>query len=107
MLLESYQIVITESKFAIGGTEARPVVDVIGTITNRSPVSWKEIKFQVDFQDANGRRIDTGQTEPYSYVLPAGDGLSFKIGFKREFPETNYVSHTVRVVTAKDDRALW
>ena len=98
---------ITESKMAFGENNRGPRVDVIGTITNKSPVSWKEIKFQVDFQDSSGRRIDTGQMENYSYVLPSGDALSFKVGFRREFAETNYASHTVRVVSAKDDRARW
>lgn len=103
----SGQVQITESKIAFGETTNAATVAVIGTIKNGSPIPWKDILFQVDFQDANGQRVDAGQKEPYPYFLPAGDSLSFKVSFRREFPETNYVHYTIRVVSAKDGRAMW
>lgn len=103
----SGQVQITESKIAFGEATNGATVAVIGTIKNNSPIPWKDILFQVDFQDANGQRVDAGQKEPYPYFLPAGDSLSFKVSFRREFPETNYVHHTIRVVSAKDGRATW
>jgi len=103
----SGQVQITESKIAFGETSNSATVAVIGTIKNSSPIPWKDILFQVDFQDANGQRVDAGQKEPFPYFLPAGDSLSFKVSFRREFPETNYVHHTIRVVSARDGRAMF
>jgi hypothetical protein len=103
----SGQIEITDSKIIFGATSNGATVGVMGTIKNHSPIPWKEIHFQVDFQDANEQRVDTAQKEDYPFVLPASDSLSFKVSFRREFPETNYVHHTVRVVSAKDARTRW
>jgi hypothetical protein len=79
----------------------------MGTIKNTSPVPWKEIQFHVDFLDASGKRADVGEREDYNFRLPANGTSSFKVSFRREFPETNYAKHIVRVVTAKDARARW
>jgi len=101
------QIHITESRIAFGDTKSGATVAVIGTITNASRVSWKEIQFHVDFLDASGKRADVGEREEYSFRLPAGETSSFKVSFRREFPETNYITPVIRVVGAKDVRARW
>jgi hypothetical protein len=101
------QIGITEHAMAFGENRGIPMVNIIGTLSNKSPVPWTDLRFQIDVQNATGQRVDTGQVQHYSYVLPAGDALAFKVGFKREFPETNYVSYTIRIVSARDDRARW
>jgi hypothetical protein len=106
---ESYkdQIIITNSELAFGDTKSSATVAVMGTIKNTSPVPWKEIQFHVDFFDGQGRRADVGEREDYNFRLPANGISSFKVSFRREFPETNYVKHAVRVVSAKDARARW
>lgn len=101
------QIQITESSLAFGETKSGVTIAVMGTITNTSPVPWKEVQFHVDFFDADGKRVDVGQKEEYSFYLPAQDTTSFKVSFRREFPETNYVKHNVRVLAAKDARTRW
>jgi hypothetical protein len=101
------QIVIPESQIALGDTKSGATVAVIGTIKNASQVSWKEILFHVDFLDAEGKRVDVGEKEDYSFRLPAGETSSFKVSFRREFPETNYVKPVVRIVGAKDVRTRW
>ena len=101
------QIVISDSQIALGDTKSGTTVAVIGTIKNTSRVSWKEIQFHVDFLDAAGKRVDVGEREDYSFRLPAGETSSFKVSFRREFPETNYVKHVVRIVGANDVRARW
>ncbi len=68
---------------------------------------WKDAVLQVDFFDAAGKRIDVGQARQSGLLLPAGETNSFKASFRREFPETNYVKHVVRVVSAKENRAEW
>ena len=101
------QIQVTDSELAFGDTKSGGTIAVMGTVTNTSPVPWKEIQFHVDFFDAEGRRTDVGQKEEYSFYLPAKASTSFKVSFRREFPETNYTKHAVRVLTAKDARARW
>jgi hypothetical protein len=106
---ENYQnqIVITDSQMTFGDTKSGATIGVMGTIKNTSQVSWKEIQFHADFFDAQGKRTDVGEREDYSFRLPASGTSSFKVSFRREFPETNYVKHDVRVVAAKDSRARW
>jgi hypothetical protein len=101
------QIVITDNQLAFGETKSGKTVDVIGTIKNTSPISWKDIQFHVDFLDATGKRIDVGAKEQYSFFLPANGTSSFKVSFPMEFPETNYAKTVVNVSTAKDASARW
>jgi hypothetical protein len=101
------QILITDSQIVFGDTKSGATVAVIGNITNASQISWTEIQFHVDFLDAAGKRADVGQREEYSFRLPAGQATSFKVSFRREFSETNYVTPVVRVVSAKDVKARW
>lgn len=67
-------------------------------------MTWKDVVLHVDFYDVTGRRIDVGQSEVFRLYLPAGETNSFKASFRREFPETNYVKHVVRVVSAGENR---
>jgi hypothetical protein len=101
------QIVITDSQLVFGETKSGKTVDVIGTIQNTSPISWKEIQFHVDFLNATGKRIDVGHKEQYGFYLPAHGTSSFKVSLPMEFPETNYAKSVVSVSTAKDARARW
>jgi hypothetical protein len=101
------QIRIRDSQVAFGDSKSGATVAVIGTITNASRVSWTRIQFHVDFLDAAGKRTDVGEKENYDFRLPAGETSSFKISFRREFPETNYVTPVVCVVGARDVRARW
>jgi hypothetical protein len=101
------QIVIAESNPTFGDSKNGRTVGVIGTIKNNSPIPWKDIRFHVEFFDADGRRIDAAQKEQYEFYLPPRESLSFKVSFAREYPETNYVKHSVRVVAAKDARVKW
>jgi hypothetical protein len=101
------QIIVTESQLAFGDTKSSATVVVMGTIKNTSSVPWKDVQFHVDFFDASEKRADVGEKEDYSFHLPANETSSFKVSFRREFPEENYIKHNVRVVTAKDARARW
>jgi hypothetical protein len=101
------QIVVSDSRIAFGDTKSGETVAVIGTITNASRVSWRELQFHVDFLDVAGGRVDVGNKEDYSFRLPAGEASPFKVSFRREFAETNYAKPVVRIVGAKDARARW
>jgi hypothetical protein len=99
------QILISDSRITFGDTKSGSTVAVIGTIKNTSKVSWKEIQFHVDFLNAAGGREDVGEKDDYGFRLPASETSSFKVSFRREFPESNYVKAVVRIVGAKDERA--
>jgi hypothetical protein len=101
------QIVVTDSQIAFGDTKSSGTVAVIGTIKNKSHVPWKEVHFHVDFLDAAGKRVDVGEREADYFRLPADETSSFKVSFRREFAETNYVKPVVSVSGAKDARSRW
>jgi hypothetical protein len=101
------QVIVTESQLALGDTKSGATIAVLGTIKNNSPVPWEDIQFHVEFFDAQGRRVDVGDELEYSFRLSAHETSSFKVSFRREFPETNYVKHVVRVAGAKDAGLRW
>jgi predicted nucleic acid-binding Zn ribbon protein len=103
------ELAITESRIVFGEENKYPCVGVIGTVRNGSAVPWKEIRFHVEFRDAKGSVVDVGQSRPYrdEYEVPAGATLAFEVSFPRKYAQAGYVSHTVRIVAAKDARAKW
>jgi hypothetical protein len=101
------QVTVTDSKIEFGERKDGPIVAVIGTMRNDSEIPWQEVRFQVDFKDAAGKVVDTGQKHEYSFYIPAKESLPIKLSFRREFPETVYASQSVRVVSAKDARSRW
>lgn len=104
---ESYdaQIAVADTEIRFGDTKSGATVVVMGTIKNTSKISWKQIAFHVDFMDADGRRMDVAEKEEYFFRLPANATSSFKLSFRREFPEAEYKTADVRVVGAKDARS--
>jgi len=98
----------TEMKF---GEEARchegtyPTVAIIGKLENKSDVVWKDIVFETQIFNKQGKLIDTKQKEQYGFVVPAHGECSFKLSFPMEFPKAEYDSHKVFIRQAKDARA--
>ena len=105
--LYAEQIKVMESRIAFGESNSAPVVTVLGTMKNESGIDWTEVQFQVDFLNSEGNMVDAGQQREYFYVLPAGEESSFKVSFRREFPESRYASHRIRVIYAKDAKATF
>lgn len=97
-------IIETRMTFGVNGCEhTSSTVAVLGKIRNDSNISWKEIKLEVSFFDKTGKLIDTTQQEKYPFTAPANDESTFKLSFKREFPQESYNSFKLRVISAKDD----
>jgi succinate dehydrogenase flavin-adding protein (antitoxin of CptAB toxin-antitoxin module) len=91
--------------FGVTGCEHKsPTVAILGRIQNDSPVSWKDVRLEATFFDKEGRLIDATQKEQYSFMVAAKDNGTFKLSFQREFPETQYDSFKVRIISAKDER---
>ena len=99
------QITITESKMEFGQDQCGPVVAVVGKLKNSSPVDWKDVRIQVEFFDSKGKLMDAAQQNEYSSPrLPADQEIAFKVSFTRQFPEKEYASHKVCVISATDSR---
>jgi hypothetical protein len=45
-----------------------------------------------------------GRGKQYSFMVAAKDSGIFKLSFQREFPEAQYDSFKVRIISAKDER---
>jgi hypothetical protein len=101
------QITVTNTHIAFGETKNGATIAVLGEIRNNSPVPWKEINLHAHFTDTSDRTIDVATEDKYSFHLPAHSTSQFKLSFRREFPETNYAQHTIRVLSAKDSRSPW
>jgi hypothetical protein len=100
----SSQVNIVESKMEFGEDQNGPAVIVVGKVENLSPVDWKDVRFQVDFFNPKSQLFDTGQQETYTWRLPAGQECNFKVSYRRQFPQKEYASHKVRIVSAVDRR---
>ncbi len=83
---------------------------VVGTITNRTEVAWKDVGVEAQFFDKAGKQIDaiTVNTSDYHsvVVLPHGEA-AFKIEGKAARPESDYNSFKVTIRCARDARDLF
>jgi succinate dehydrogenase flavin-adding protein (antitoxin of CptAB toxin-antitoxin module) len=95
----------TKMVFGVSGCEHQsPTVAILGKIQNDSPVSWEDVKIEATFFDEDGTLIDATQKEKYSFMVASKDASTFKLSFKREFPEEQYDSFKVRIISAKDEK---
>ena len=109
-LLRDYadQITIVESKLEFGFEEdeqKHPTVAIVGKVKNSSNVDWKDVRLQAEFFNSKGDLIDAGQEQYRSPFLPANQEIGFKISFPRQFPESQYTNHKVRVFFAVDNKS--
>ena len=101
-------VIETKMVFGVSGGEHKsPTVVVLGKIQNDSLISWDDIKLEACFFDKNGTLIDAIQKEKYSFMVASKDTSTFKLSFKREFPEEKYDSLKVRIISAKDERKMF
>jgi hypothetical protein len=98
------EVRIFDTKMAFGEDACEPTVVIVGRVENRSPVNWKDVRFQVDIKNPRGEFVDTSQFEGITWRLPAGDTVGFKVSFRRLLPEKEYAEHTVRIISATDTR---
>lgn len=101
------QVHISKSELTFGQTDCGPSLVVLGNFKNDSDVTWKDVQLEVTFFDRDKKLIDTGQKNEYSFVLPAKSEAPFKVSIKREFPVDKYVSHAIRILKAKDAKAVF
>lgn len=99
------QIEIAKSEIKFGQDNNGPTVMVLGTMRNPTDVGWKEIRFEASFFDKDNKLIDATQECKYFFACPANDECEFSVSFRRQFPQEQYVSHKVRVLSARDARS--
>jgi hypothetical protein len=101
------QITISDSELKFGEKKSGETVAVIGTMSNKSSVPWKDVQIEVRFYDSNGKMIDSKQDKDYSFEVPANGNAAFKVSTLREFPKEQYVKCDVAIISARDARARW
>ncbi len=101
------EISVASSQFSHRVAGSNLLVTVVGTLTNRSSISWKDVTVEAQFSDQAGKLLDV---IPSSYstvvILPHGEA-GFKIEGKAAQPEADYASHKVFVRWAKDADSMW
>ena len=100
------QITITESRMEFGQDRCGPTIAVVGKMKNSSEMDWRNLCFQVEFFDSKGSLVDASQKKDdynSARLLPAGQELGFQVSIPRQFPEKNYASHKIRILSAVDN----
>jgi hypothetical protein len=101
------QITISGSELKFGEKKTGETIAVIGTMSNKSSVPWKDVQIEVRFYDINGKMIDSEQQKDYPFEVPADDIAAFKVSTLREFPKEQYVKYEVSIISARDARTRW
>ncbi len=105
------EIAIVSSQFSrrisVSGCDSNVnvYVTVVGTLTNRSNITWKDVGVEAQFLDKSGKQFDAITVNADGYrgttVLPHGEA-AFKIEGRAAQPESDYGTCKVIVRWAKD-----
>ena len=100
------QIEVVESRLVFGEGRCGPTVGVVGALRNASRTWWQGARLHVEFRDAEGKIVDAAHTEQFvgSYDVPGAATLAFEVSFERKYPQAQYATAAVRIVSAKDAR---
>ena len=102
------EINVVNSQFSQRMSGSNLLVTVVGTLTNKSEVGWKDVGVEAQFFDKSGKLIDaiTVNTDDYRAVtiLPHGE-VAFKIEGRASHPADDYITNKLHVRWAKDVRA--
>ena len=103
------EIGVVESQVGLRLSGTNVYVTVVGTLTNRSSVTWKNVGVEAQFFDSSGKAFDAITVDADSYrgvvVLPHGVA-AFKIEGRAAQPDANYTNCRTAVRWAKD-AAAW
>jgi hypothetical protein len=104
------EISVVSSQFSHRVSGSNLLLTVVGTLTNRSDIGWKNVGVEAQFSDKSGGVIDVIPVQHESYggvmILPHGDA-AFKIEGKAARPATDYDIYKLFVRWAKDADAFW
>jgi hypothetical protein len=96
-------IIVASSQLSRRVSESNMVNTVVGTLTNRGQLAWKDVSVEAQFFNKAGKQIDaiTAKDYPSLIILPHGE-VSFKIESLAARPEADYESYKAVVRWAKD-----
>ena len=81
-----------------------PRIYVIGMVTNRSNIAWRDLEFQCRFFDTNSIMIDAGYPNSWLTVQP-GDDAAFRGTVTPGCPKSDYHTLTLAVSSARNTRS--
>ena len=85
-------------------------VTVVGTLTNQSNITWKDVSVEAQFLDKSGKQFDAITVNADGYrgvaILPLGEA-AFKIEGRAARPDSDYGTYTVLVRWAKDVKEVF
>lgn len=103
-------ISVLYSRFSCRTSGSNLLITVVGTLTNRSDVGWKNVGVEAQFLSKSGSVMDVIPVEHESYsgvvILPHGDA-AFRIEGKAARPATDYDTYKLFVRWAKDADSFW
>jgi len=83
-------------------------ITIVGTLTNRSNITWKDVGVEAQFLDKSGKQFDAITVNADEYrgvtILPHGEA-TFKIEGKTARPGSDYDTYKVIVRWARDVNA--
>jgi len=97
------QIAVTESKLSTAAMGKDTWIAMIGIVTNRSDVSWKNLQFDCRFLGPNGDLMDASTREVHGTVF-GHDTMAFRFDVKPARPPADYASYEVTVRFARNAR---
>ena len=100
------QITVVSSQFSQRMVGSNLLLTVVGTVTNRSAVAWKNVGVEAQFMDKSGKLFDVFVVDADYYhssvvVLPHGEA-AFKIECKSARPASDCETYKLAVRWAKD-----
>ena len=105
---DEISVISSETSHRISGSNQW--ITVVGMLTNRSNVGWKEVSVEAQFMDKSGKLIDVIPAQADSYrgvtILPHGEA-AFKVEGRAARLESEYNERKVRVRWAKDVDAMF
>ncbi len=104
------EIAVIDSQFSQRSANTNLMVTVVGTLTNNSAISWKDVGVEAQFFDKSGKLIDVIKVNADNYsgvtILPHGIA-AFKIEGRAAHPAADYYTNELNVRWAKDVDAFF
>jgi hypothetical protein len=97
-------VFVTSSAMHFGTKGSNRIVVVIGTLTNRSAVTWKNIELDCRYFNDAGELIDV-RNALTSLVVLGHDEIAFRVETDELRPRSDYAKHQAAVRHAVNGRA--
>jgi len=104
------EISVVNSQFSQRISSSNLWNTIVGTLTNRSNIGWKDVGVEAQFFDKSGKMIDVITVNADDYrgvaILPHGE-VAFKIEGRAAQASADYWTNKLNVRSAKDFHALF